>query len=433
MDIYTAFILLLLILFFMLLIGVPIGLGLGTTAIIGILLFLEPRHLVQTTLLVYKYSTSEGLLIVPMFILMAEVIRLSELAEGLFDAVYKWTNWLPGSLASTSIMASAQFAAISGSSTATVATIGIVSIPEMLKRDYARGLACGAVAAGGVLGILIPPSLAMVIYGIVTQTSITKLFIAGVVPGIFVTGLLVLYITLRVKLNPKLAPRSESFSMTEKVHSLPGIIPLLILAIVVLGSLYTGVTTVTEAAGLGVVGAFILSLFSGNFTLKKFGKALVNSTRTTGMIFMIVFGGMLFAFLMSSLEIPQGLSRDIVALSENRWFILIAINIILLVLGCFLDAIAIIVITVPFLGPIIEGLGFDLIWFGVMITINAEIGLITPPVGLNLFILRGITPPEIKWKDIILGSLPFTLMLMAGIALIIIFPDIALWLPSRMK
>lgn len=194
MSSYAMFICLLLILFALLSIGVPIGLSLGTSAIFGILLFLEPRHLVQTTLLVYKYSTSEGLLIVPIFILMAEIIRLSELAEGLFDAVYKWMNWLPGALASTSILASAQFAAISGSSTATVATIGIVSVPEMLKKGYSKKLACGAVAAGGVLGILIPPSLAMVIYGIVTQTSITKLFMAGVVPGILVTFLLVLYL-----------------------------------------------------------------------------------------------------------------------------------------------------------------------------------------------------------------------------------------------
>jgi C4-dicarboxylate transporter DctM subunit len=245
--------------------------------------------------------------------------------------------------------------------------------------------------------------------------------------------MLVLYITVLVKLSPQLAPRSEDVGWKEKVRSLPKILPLLALALLVLGTLYTGVTTVTEAAGLGVVGAFVLSIFSGNLALHKFASALVNTTRTTGMIFLIVFGGMLFAFLMTSLEIPQELSKDIVAFSENRWVILIAINIILLFLGCFLDAIAIIVITVPFLGPIIEGLGFDLIWFGVMITINAEIGLITPPVGLNLFILRGITPPEVRWKDIILGSLPFTLVLMGAIVLIMVFPDIVLWLPSQMK
>lgn len=433
MSAYLLFLILLFILFSMLLLGVPIGLGLGTTGVAGIVLFLEPRNLVQASLLVYKYSTSEGLMVVPMFILMAEIIRLSELANGLFDAVYKWMNWLPGSLASTAVLASAQFAAISGSSTATVATIGIVSIPEMLKKGYSKRLACGAVGAGGVLGILIPPSLAMVIYGIVTQTSITKLFIAGVVPGIMITALLVVYITFYGKLNPRQVPRSEAVSWGEKYRALPRITPLLILALVVLGSLYTGITTVTEAAGLGVAGAFLLSIFSGQLTFHKFGRALVNTSRTTGMIFLIVFGGMLFAFLMTSLEIPQEVSKDIVTLSGNRWVILICINIILLVMGCFLDAIAIIVIAVPFLSPIIEGLGFDLIWFGVMITINVEIGLITPPVGLNLFILRGITPPDVGWKDIIMGSLPFTLMLMLGIFLIIVFPEMALWLPSQMK
>jgi tripartite ATP-independent transporter DctM subunit len=424
-------ILLLLALLLLLASGTPIAFCLGFLATIGIIGFLDIGTLYQLAEVAADTSTNLFMITLPLFVLMAEVVSFSGVGDDLHTAAHDWLSWLPGGLAISSIATCTGFAAISGSSPATAATVGLVSIPEMVKRGYNRKLAVGAIAAGGTLGILIPPSITMIIVGIITEMSIGKLFIAGIIPGLILSLIMCIATVIAVKMKPHLAPRIEGVSWKKRFSSLKRVWPFLILAFSILGTIYAGIATPTESASIGATLAIIIALFYGRLTIKALHRALTQTVGVTAMIMFLIIGGSILAFLFSSLTIPHHVTDMIVSLGASRWVVMIIINCILLVLGCLLDPMGVMVISLPIIFPIVTQLGFDPIWFGVIVTINVEIGMITPPVGLNLFVLKA-SVPDIHMKDIIGGSLPYVLLLMFGLALIMVFPSLATWLPGRM-
>jgi len=411
--------------------GTPISFCLGFLGTAGIIAFLDIGVLYQIAEVAADTGTSLFLLTLPLFILMAEVVSFSGLGDDIYTAAHDWLSWLPGGLAISSIATCTGFAAISGSSPATAATVGLVSIPEMIKRGYNRYLAVGSIAVGGTLGILIPPSITMIIYGIITEVSIGKLFIAGIIPGLMLALILSLAVAIAVKIKPALAPRTEGVSWRKRFSSLRRVWAFVILAISILGSIYAGIATPTESAAIGATLAIIIALIYRRLTLKALHGALLRTVGVTAMIMFLVLGGNVMAFLLSTMTIPQYVTEAVTALNASRWAIMIIINIILLAMGCLLDPMAIMVISLPIIFPIVTQLGFDPVWFGIVVTINVEMGMITPPVGLNLFILKGAVP-GITMKDIVVGSLPFLFLLMLGLSIIMLFPDLATWLPGKM-
>jgi C4-dicarboxylate transporter DctM subunit len=399
--------------------------------VVGILIFLDVATLYQIAEISADSGTNLFMLTLPLFILMAEVVSFSGVGDDLYTAAHNWLGWLPGGLAISSIVTCTGFAAISGSSPATAASVGLVSIPEMIKRGYNRKLAVGSIAAGGTLGILIPPSITMIIYGVITEVSIGRLFIAGIIPGILLSFILCLAIGLAVKIKPDLAPRVEAVSWSERISSLKHVWAFIVLALSIMGSIYAGIATPTESAAIGATLSLVIALIYRRLTVKAIHGALLRTVAVTAMIMFLVIGGNIFAFLLSTLSIPQYVTETITALNMSKWAIMIIINIILLIMGCLLDPMAIMVIVLPIIFPIVTQLGFDPVWFGIVVTINVEMGMITPPVGLNLFILKG-SVPGINMKDIVGGALPFLLLLLLGLIIIMVFPPLATWLPGRM-
>ncbi len=431
MSVAAISIILIIVLIILLGLGTPIAFCLGFLGTVGIVGFLDMAVLYQIAEIAADSGTSLFLITLPLFILMAEVVQFSGLGDDIYTAAHNWLSWLPGGLAISSIATCTGFAAISGSSPATAATVGLVSIPEMLKRGYNRKLAVGSIAVGGTLGILIPPSITMIIYGIITEVSIGKLFIAGIIPGILLALILCVSVAVVVKIKPELAPVVKGVSWRKRFASLKRVWAFLILAISILGTIYAGIATPTESAAIGATLAMVIACFYRRLSFKALHGALLKTVALTTMIMFLVIGGNVLAFLLSTLTIPQYITEAITALNVSKWSIMIMVNIILLIMGCLLDPMAIMVISLPILFPIVTKLGFDPVWFGIVITINVEMGMITPPVGLNLFILKG-TIPDVSMKDIVGGSLPFLLLLMLGLALIMIFPQLAIWLPGRM-
>jgi len=431
MSIGLISIILIVILILLLGLGTPIAFCLGFLGIAGIVGLLDIGVLYQIAEVAADAGTSLFLLTLPLFILMAEVVNFSGLGDDIYTAAHDWLSWLPGGLAISSIATCTGFAAISGSSPATAATVGLVSIPEMLKRGYNRYLAVGSIAAGGTLGILIPPSITMIIYGIITEVSIGKLFIAGIIPGIILSLILSLSVAFAVKVKPSLAPRIEGVSWHKRFSSLKRVWAFVVLAISIIGSIYAGIATPTESAAIGATLAIIIALLYRRLTIKALHGALLRTVGVTCMIMFLVIGGNVMAFLLSTLTIPQYVTEAVIAWNLSKWSIMIIINVILLAMGCLLDPMAIMVISLPIIFPIVTQLGFDPVWFGIIVTINVEMGMITPPVGLNLFILKGAVP-GITMKDIVGGSLPFLILLMLGLIIIMLFPSLAIWLPGRM-
>jgi C4-dicarboxylate transporter DctM subunit len=424
-------IILLVVLIILLGMGTPIAFGLGFLGAAGILILLDASILYQIAEIAADSGSNLFMLTLPLFIFMAEVVSFSGIGDDLYTAAHNWLSWLPGGLAISSIATCTGFAAISGSSPATAATVGLVSIPEMIKRGYNRYLAVGSIAAGGTLGILIPPSITMIIYGIITEVSIGKLFIAGIIPGIILSLILCLAIALSVKVKPGLAPRIEGVSWGQRLSSLKRVWAFLVLAVSIVGSIYAGIATPTESAAIGATFAIIIALLYRRLTFKALHGALLRTVGVTSMIMFLVIGGNVMAFLLSTMTIPQYVTEAVMALNASKWSIMIIVNVILLAMGCLLDPMAIMVISLPIIFPIVTHLGFDPVWFGIVVTINVEMGMITPPVGLNLFILKG-SVPGITMKDIVVGSLPFLILLMLGLIIIMLFPSLATWLPGRM-
>ena len=432
MDPNTLVILLIGGLILLLVSGIPIAFALLIPGLIVLYLMGGSTLWGAVAAIALNLGTSFVFTAVPLFILMAEIFHVSGLSGRLYDTASKWLRNVPGGLAISSIVAAMGFAAICGSSMATAATIGLISTPEMESRNYDSGFAIGVVAAGGTLGILIPPSIPMIIYGEMTDTSVGRLFMAGIIPGIILSGLLMLAVLILVKIRPRLAPTiSEVSSWKEKLLSLRSVWGSLVIVVIVMGGIYTGVMTPTEAAAAGAFSALVLMVISQKgFNLSQMGGAAVAAARTTAWILFLITGGMTFGYALTLLKIPAQLTAMVVGLEVNRWVIIIWINLALIVMGCLIDPLTMLLISIPLLVPIIVSLGFDPIWFGVVFVVNMELANITPPVGLNLFVLSGITGRPLG--TIILGVIPFIFALCVGLAIVIAFPELSLWLPSTM-
>jgi C4-dicarboxylate transporter DctM subunit len=413
--------------------GIPVAFSLGLIGSLGAVVFLSSAHLEEIATIAFDNSTSFVFVSVPLFILMAELLTGAQLSGQLFEATSRWFNRVPGSLAIAAVVACAIFGGPSGSSAATAAAIGGPAIPEMLKRGYDKRLSAGVVAAGGTLGILIPPSIAMILYGVINQVSIGQLYLAGVIPGIMMTFLLGAAIYLAARRWPHLAPRVEDVTWGQRIESLRVVWPVAALMAIVMVPIYTGIATPTEAAALGTGAVIIYVVVTRGMTPSQFRDALINTAQVTAMIMFLLIGGFMLGFVLTSIGLPQSISKFIAALEVNRWVVMILINLLFFLLARALDPLTIMVITMPVLFPVVVDLGFDPVWFGIIMTINFEIDNILPPDGLNLLVLKGVAPPEVSINDIIVGSLPFVLVLLLGMAIIMVFPEIALWLPRQLK
>lgn len=413
--------------------GIPIAFGLGIVALIFLVGMEGWGSLDFLSETLFAGLEDFTLVSIPMFIIMGAAVASSRAGSDLYEALNRWLNRVPGSLVISNLGACALFAALTGSSPATCAAIGKMGIPEMRKRGYSAELATGAIAAGGTLGILIPPSVTMILYGIASESSIGKLFLAGVFPGLLLTGLFMAWaLFISWKRGERPADFAKRYSMKEKFELLPKIVPFLVVIAGVIYALYGGIATPSEAAGVGALLCLVMVVtIYGVWRLKDLWEILRDGMRESGMILMIIGTSILFGYMMSSLYVTQSIAEWIASLDINRWVLMLLINILLLVAGCFLPPAAIILMTTPILAPIIANAGFDPIWFGVILTINMELGLITPPVGLNLFVINGIAP-DVKLPTILRGALPFMLCMVVAMLLICIFPGIATWLPEML-
>ncbi len=376
-------------------------------------------------------GSSYTLSVIPLFVLMGQFAFISGISSDIYKTVHAWMGRFRGGLAMATICACAGFAAVCGSSLATGATMGMVAIPEMDKYKYNQKLSTGCVAAGGTLGILIPPSIGFVIYGILTQESIGRLFMAGILPGILLAVLFILTIYIQCLINPEMGPRGEATTWNQKFKSLSGTWGILVLIFIVMGGLYMGIVTPTEAAAVGAFGSFLIALFKGKLSISTLFQCLIETGKTTAMIFLIIIGANIFSSFLGLARIPMGLADFVAGLDLPKMVILAAIILIYVAMGCVMDCYAIMILTVPIIFPVIEALQFDPIWFGVLMVIVLEVGLITPPVGLNVFVLKAAAP-TVPLTVIFRGIVPFLLAAILVIVIITIFPEIATFLPSRM-
>jgi len=379
----------------------------------------------------FKIGVQYSLTVIPLFILMGQFANFSKMGFEIYQTVYRWVGFLPGGLSMATVVACGGFAAISGSSLAAAATMGMVALPEMKRFKYDDALATGCIAAGGTLGILIPPSTVMIIYAILTEQPIETLFIAGILPGVLLCGLFVLTVYVMAKLRPEIGPPGPKFSLKERVYSLKDTWSILLLFFIVIGGLYTGWFTPTEAAGVGAFGAFAITFVKRRLTWSNLTESLSQTTKTTAMVFLILIGAHIFGYFLTLSEIPEQLSILATVAGLNRYVILSLIIVMYIVLGCFMEGLAIMVLTIPIIYPLVLDMGFDPIWFGVMITLVMEMSLITPPVGINVFIISGISK-DVPMYTIFRGILPFWFAILACIIILMIFPQIALFLPNTM-
>ena len=414
--------------------GIPVAFGLGFVAVTFLLLF-EGIGMSKVIADTFMEGLMEFTIVsIPMFIVMGMAVASSPAGKDLYSALDRWLNRVPGGLVVSNLGACALFAALSGSSPATCAAIGKMGIPEMRQRGYSKEISSGTIAAGGTLGILIPPSITMIVFGISTETSIGQLFMAGILPGIMLTGLFMMWAIFKTwRTNKDVNQASvlfNKFSWKERFEILPRVFPFLAVVVGVLYVLYGGIATPSEASGIGAFLCIILvAVIYKIYDPKKLWRILKGSMKESVMIMMIIACSYLFSFTLSNLYVTQTIAEVMSSLDVNKWVLLFMINIFLLVAGFFLPPVAIILMTTPILLPIIEGVGFDPIWFAVILTINMEIGLITPPVGLNLYVIKGISP-DITLPEILRGSLPFMLCMVLAIIILCIFPQIATWLPN---
>jgi C4-dicarboxylate transporter, DctM subunit len=413
--------------------GLPIAFGLGAVALLFMIVFdgWGSVHFLPET--IFSGLSDFTLVSLPMFVIMGAAVASSRAGSDLYEALARWLHKVPGSLVISNIGACALFSALTGSSPATCAAIGKMGIPEMRKRGYDADLATGAIAAGGTLGILIPPSITMILYGIASETSIGRLFLAGVLPGILLTLLFMAWaLFLSWKRGTVLVDADRIYTLKEKFELLPRLLPFMAVIVGVVYALYGGIATPSEAAGVGAALCLVMVI-----VIYKVWKPadlwhiLRDGLRESGMLLLIIGTSILFGYMMSSLQVTQSVAEAIGSMQVNRWVIMAAINLLLLVAGMFLPPAAIILMTTPILMPVITAAGFDPIWFGVILTINMELGLITPPVGLNLFVINGITP-DVRLPTILKGAFPFMLCMVVAILLLCVFPEIATWLPKAL-
>lgn len=415
-------------------VGFHVATTLGFTALASASLFSARPLWDILSYIPWNVLTTSSLVALPLFVLMGEMLLRTGVTESMYIALSKWLGRVPGSLVHTNVVASGLFSCISGSSAATAATIGGVALPFMRSRGYDNRLSLGSIAAGGTLGILIPPSIVMIVYGVLAEVSVGRLYMAGVVPGLMMLGAFMVVIYISVKLKPSRAPLEPLTKWREKITCLVGLIPVLALIFLVLGTIYMGVATASEAAAFGVTGSILIALYYRKLSFQMLQDSFLATANTTGMIMLILVGAFVLQFVVSFLGIPTAITQGVFALELSPLQFILLICAIYLVLGMFMESLSMIVVTVPILLPVMRSLGVDMMWFGVVAVILVEIALITPPVGLNLFILQNMARDgdlaPTRSIDVMLGALPFLAAMLVTLAALIAFPQLAVWLPA---
>lgn len=430
MDWQLAGLIFVFLLFGLLLAGIWISVGLGMVGVLGLLL-VDPNAVRGIGVITWDTLENFVLTAVPLFIFMGSIILHSGISSRFYRGLSAWLDSIPGGLAHSNVLACTIFAAISGSSVATAAAIGAIAIPEMEKRGYDRSLTYGSLAAGGTLGILIPPSIAFILYGATIGESVARLFIAGVIPGLILSSLFLLYVGSRTFFNPQMVPRAEArTTWKERARGLVAVLPIFALMFVVLGSIYLGVATPTEAAALGVSGALLISFLYGRLSRETLRNSLDDAIKTNSMILFIVVGAQIMSYALVSAGIPRAMVALITGLEVQPVVIFSFLCFMYILLGCFMDAISLMLLTLPVVYPVITALGFDPVWFGVQLVILLEVGLITPPVGMNLFVIQGMAKQPLN--IVARGAFPFVILMLIMVVLLTFFPNLALWLPAKM-
>ena len=411
--------------------GIWVALSMIGVSAIGMMLFTSRPVGDAMATTIWGTSSSWTLTALPLFVWMGEILFRTRLSENLFKGLSPWMQKLPGGLIHVNVVGCALFAAISGSSAATVATVGKMSIPELRKRNYPEKILLGSLAGSGTLGLLIPPSIILIIYGVAVQESIAKLFIAGILPGIMIALIFMSYVILWSLINKKEMPKIiAEYSIFEKIKRSKQLLPVIFLISAVIGSIYTGIATATEAASLGVVGALILSYFQKSLTLETFKTSLLGATKTSCMIAFILAGSTFLSLAMGFTGLPRNLAMWIQNMDLSPYVLIFVLMIFYIILGMFLDGISAVVLTMAIIEPMIRQAGFDMIWFGIFLVIVVEMAQITPPVGFNLFVLQGMANKDMGY--IARSAFPLFLLMVLAVILVVIFPEIALWLPEQM-
>ena len=411
--------------------GIWVAVSMIGVSAIGMMLFTSRPVGDAMATTIWGTSSSWTLTALPLFVWMGEILFRTKLSENLFKGLSPWMQKLPGGLIHVNVVGCALFAAISGSSAATVATVGKMSIPELRKRNYPEKILLGSLAGSGTLGLLIPPSIILIIYGVAVQESIAKLFIAGIIPGIMIALIFMSYVVIWSLINKKDMPKIiEEFSFLEKIKRSRQLLPVILLILGVIGSIYTGIATATEAASLGVVGALILSYFQKSLTLDTFKSSLLGATKTSCMIAFILAGSTFLSLAMGFTGLPRNLAIWIQNMDLSPYVLIFVLMIFYIILGMFLDGISAVVLTMAIIEPMIRQAGFDMIWFGIFLVIVVEMAQITPPVGFNLFVLQGVANKDMGY--IARSAFPLFLLMVLAVVLVVIFPEIALWMPEQM-
>ncbi len=417
----------------LMLVGLPVAGALFAVAIIGALFYLGVPSLMMFGNQMWSILDDFVLTAIPMFILLGEILVRSGITDRMYVALSDWVRRWPGGLLHTNIGACGMFSAVSGSSVATAATIGTVALPSMKRHGYSERIALGTIAAGATLGILIPPSINMIIYGSMSNTSIGQLFLAAIVPGLLLMALFMIFVAVLSVINPSIAgEKLPPVPMKERLTRLVDLLPPLIIFAVIMGSIYSGWATPTESAAVGVIAALALAAARRRLSFKVLNEALLSVVKITAMIMLIVLAAQLLSFVMGVLRIPQAITGLVADTGATPLQILLLLVIFYLILGCFLETLSMMIMTIPIVMPIVLFLGIDPVWFGVFLVLMMEVGLITPPLGMNLFIVQGVRPDGGSVMDVVWGALPFTLIMLLMVALLMMFPQIALFLPELM-
>jgi len=420
------------VLFLLLGSGVWVGLALLGVAFVGMTLFTSrpPGDAMMTT--IWSASSSWTLIALPMFIWMGEILYRTRLSEDMFKGLSPWMARLPGGLVHTNIVGCTVFAAVSGSSAATLTTVGKMSIPELRRRNYPEPMIIGTLAGAATLGLMIPPSLTLIVYGVTINESITKLFLAGVVPGLVLALLFMGYVAVMSKLSKNFNPDPEpKMTFSEKVNNSRFLLPVIMLILLVIGSMYTGYATATEAAAFGVIGALLLAAGQRSLTWNSFVESLMGATRTSAMIALILAGAAFLSLSMGFTGLPRALADLIATMNLSNFQLIMVLLVFYIILGCFLDGISSVVLTMAVVEPMIRQAGIDLIWFGIFIVVAVEMAQITPPIGFNLFVLQGMTDHEMGY--IAKAAIPMFLLMVIMVFILILVPELATWLPENMR
>ncbi|MGP1397851.1 MAG: TRAP transporter large permease [Inquilinaceae bacterium] len=420
------------VLFLLLGSGVWVGLALLGVAWVGMEMFTARPAGDAMMTIIWRSASSWTLTALPLFIWMGEILFRTRLSEDMFKGLSPWMARLPGGLLHTNVVGCTVFAAVSGSSAATLTTVGKMSIPELRRRSYPERQIIGTLAGSATLGLMIPPSLTLIVYGVTINESITKLFIAGIVPGLVLAAMFMAYVVAVAKLSPGYRPdREPATTLASRLRMSRFLVPVLLLILAVIGSMYLGLATATEAAAIGVIGALILAALQGSLTRATFVESLFGAMRTSAMIALILSGAAFLSLSMGFTGLPRGLAEWIGALELSRFELLMILMVFYIVIGCFLDGISSVVLTIAVVEPIIRQVGIDIVWFGIFIVVVVEMAQITPPIGFNLFVLQGMTGHEMNY--IARAAFPMFLIMVGMVFVLIVFPDLATWLPDQMR